>query len=152
MLHQPRYLTAIKRTTLVLFLVLLFGTLGLAATNNAPVATSLTATTSGPSTLITVSGTAPMPFSVSRPDGHTIFVELPGVDTSRLAPTYKLSTPLVEGVSIERGRRSGLRVTLRVATLDRSQLADNNLVLVLSPKTSVESAHAVKDAKFLALS
>ncbi|HXM36809.1 MAG TPA: hypothetical protein VN920_16555, partial [Pyrinomonadaceae bacterium] len=43
MLHQPRYYTAIRRTTLVLFLVLLSATLGIAADDNVPVATSVTA-------------------------------------------------------------------------------------------------------------
>jgi type IV pilus assembly protein PilQ len=145
MLHQPRFSTAIRRTTLVLLQVCLFGVLAVAAPKEQLTITNITATTSGQSTLITVSGTAPLPYSVLRPDARTIFVELPGVDTSRLAQSYKLSTPLVEEVSVERGRKAGLRVTLRTAVIDRSQLADNNLVLVLSPKTPVETAHAVKD-------
>lgn len=145
MLHQPRFSTVIRRTTLVLLQVCLFGVLAVAAPKEQPTITNITATTSGQSTLITVSGTAPLPYSVLRPDARTIFVELPGVDTSRLGQNYKLSTPLVEDVSVERGRKAGLRVTLRAAVIDRSQLADNNLVLVLSPKTPVETAHAVKD-------
>jgi type IV pilus assembly protein PilQ len=146
MLHQPRVYTAIRRTTLVLFLAWAFCLPGMAAPNNIPVATNVTATTLGASTLITVSATAPMAFSVSRPDTRTIVVELPGVDTSRLAPTYELSTPLVEAVAIEHSRNPRIRVTLRTAVLDRSQLADNNLVLVLTPKTMPEYAHVVKDS------
>jgi type IV pilus assembly protein PilQ len=144
MLHQPRIPTLIQRAMLVLLSVCLYGTLALAAPAKVPTVTNVTATTSGQSTLITVSGTSPLSFAVSRPDARTIFVELPGVDTSRLAQSYKLSTPLVEAVSIERGRKVGLRIALRTAVIDRSQIADNNLVLVLSPKTPVETAHAVK--------
>src|ERR1700687_1777159 len=59
MLHQPRYSTAIQRATLVLFLVLLSTTL-VAAANNVPLAGGVTATTAGPSTLITVAGTTPV--------------------------------------------------------------------------------------------
>jgi type IV pilus assembly protein PilQ len=145
MLHQSRFSTAVKRTTLVLLQVCLFAMLALAAPKDLPMATNVTATTSGQSTLITVSGTAPLSYAVSHPDARTIFVELPGVDTSRLAQHYKLATSLVEEVSIERGRKTGLRVVLRVPVLERSQLADNSLVLVLSPKTPAEAAHVVKD-------
>jgi type IV pilus assembly protein PilQ len=116
----------------------------LAAPKQVPSITHIAATTSGQSTLITVSGTTPLPFSVSRPDARTILVELPGVDTSRLSPTAKLSTPLVESVSVEKGRKAGLRIALRTPVIDRSQLADNSFVLVLSPKEVVETAHAVK--------
>ena len=56
MLHQPRYIKPIQRTTLVLFLVLLSGTLGVAADNNVPAATGVT-TTSVPSTVTTVATT-----------------------------------------------------------------------------------------------
>src|SRR5216684_2955911 len=108
-MHQPRFSTAIQRTTLVLLQVCLFGILALAASKDLPMATNVTATTSGQSTLITVSGTAPLSYAVSHPDARTIFIELPGVDTSRLARNYRLATPLVEEVSIERGHKTGLR-------------------------------------------
>lgn len=145
MLHQPRISTVIKRTTLVLLQVCLFGMTALAAPRQAPSITNVTATTSGQSTLITVSGTSPLPFSVSRPDARTIVVELPGVDVSRVSQAAKFSTPLVDSVTVERGRKAALRIALRSAVVDKSQLADNNLVLVLSPKTTVEAAHAVKN-------
>lgn len=57
MLHQPRYFTAFKRTTLVLFLVLFSGTLVM-ADSNVPVATSPAPTASGPATNPTVAGSA----------------------------------------------------------------------------------------------
>jgi len=142
MLHQPLS-KLLKRTTLVLLLVSLCSLVAFASPAQTAI-TSVTATTSGQSTLITVSGTSPLPYSVSRPDARTIFVELPGVDMTRIAQNNKMSTSLVEAVSVERGRKSGLRISLRTAVLDRSQLADNNLVVVLSPRTPVEAAHAVK--------
>lgn len=144
MLHQPRISTVIKRTTLVLLHVCLIGTLALASAMEVPSLTNVTATTSGQSTLITVSATSPLPFSVSRPDARTIVVELPGVDTSRLSQIAQVSTPLVEAVTVERGAKPSLKISLRTAVSDRSQMANNSLVLVLSPKTSVEAAHAVK--------
>jgi len=119
----------------------------LAAPKQAPTITNVTATTSGQTTLITVSGTSPLPFAVSRPDAHTILVDLPGVDVSRLVKNYNLSTALVESVSFERGRKTVLRISLRTEVSDRSQIADNNLVLVLSPKAPMEAAHAVKDMR-----
>lgn len=145
MLHQPRISTVIKRTTLVLLHVCLVGTLALASAREVPSVTNVTATTSGQSTLITVSGTSPLPFSVSRPDARTIVVELPGVDTSRVSPTAQISTPLVEAITVERGAKPSLKISLRTEVSDRSQIANNNLVLVLSPKTPVEAAHAVKN-------
>ncbi|HXD31820.1 MAG TPA: type IV pilus secretin PilQ [Pyrinomonadaceae bacterium] len=144
MLHQPRISTVIKRTTLVLLSVCLFGMMALAAPRQAPAITNVTATTSGQSTLITVSGTSPLPFSVSRPDARTIVVELPGVDMSRVSQNVRLTSPLVDSVTVDRGRKAGLRIALRAAVIDKSQLADNNLVLVLTPKATVEAAHAVK--------
>src|SRR4051812_42710447 len=144
MLHQPRISKLLKRTTLVLLLVSLCSLVALASPAQTTAITSVTATTSGQSTLITVSGTSPLPYSVSRPDARTIFVELPGVDMTRIKQNNKMATSLVEAVSVERGRKSGLRISLRTAVLDRSQLADNNLVIVLSPRTPFETAHAVK--------
>jgi len=118
--------------------------MALAAPRQAPAITNVTATTSGQSTLITVSGTSPLPFSVSRPDARTIVVELPGVDMSRVSQNVRLTSPLVDSVTVDRGRKAGLRIALRAAVIDKSQLADNNLVLVLTPKATVEAAHAVK--------
>src|SRR2546425_100647 len=66
-MHQPRFSTAIQRTTLVLLQVCLFGILALAAPKQLPVATNVTATKSGQSTLTIVSGTAQQPFLAARP-------------------------------------------------------------------------------------
>jgi len=101
MLHQPRISKLLKRTTLVLLLVSLCSLVALASPAQTTAITSVTATTSGQSTLITVSGTSPLPYSVSRPDARTIFVELPGVDMTRITQNNKMATSLVEAVSVE---------------------------------------------------
>ena len=86
MLHHSQLLAITRRGALVLWLVCSLSVLALAGTTTAPVATSVSATTSGASTLITISGTAPMTYSISKPDARTILINLPGVDASRLAP------------------------------------------------------------------
>lgn len=111
------------------------GPVGAAA---APVATSLRAITSGEATLITISGTAPMPYTVRRPDGRSVVVELPGVDGSQLAPAYEISSPLVEALTVRHSLREGvqlstLQVTLRAPARERSRLEGSQLVLELMP-------------------
>ena len=141
-----RHLTAItRRGALVLLLVCTLSVLAFAGTKNQPVATSVSAHTSGSSTLITIYGTAPMAYSVSRPDARTIMVNLPGVDASRLANSYTITSPLVSSVIFEREIRSpeDMTVRMRVALIaparDRSQLTNNNLVLELTPAVKLEA-------------
>jgi type IV pilus secretin PilQ/predicted competence protein len=128
-----------RRGALVLLLVCILSVFAFASTKNAPVATNFSAYTSGSSTLITIYSTAPMAYSVSRPDAHTIMVNLPGVDASRLADSYKVTSPLVSSVIVERELRgpdnisARMRVALIVPARDRSELAKNNLVLELTP-------------------
>ena len=138
-----------RRGALVLLAVCLLavtafanGPVGAAA---APVATSLRAITSGEATLITISGTAPMPYTVRRPDGRSVVVELPGVDGSQLAPNYKVSSPLVESLTVRHSLREGaslstLQVTLRAPARERSRLEGSQLVLELTPGGDEESA------------
>lgn len=145
MSYQSRILTAGKRTALVLLSLCLFAANGSGDTRNPPVATDISATTSGPSTFITISGTAPMPFSVSSPNAQTLMVSLPGVDTSRLSPTYDVATPLVAGLVVKRdGRSTQLRMSLRGPANHRSQLSDNNLVFVISPLTAASDSRVEK--------
>src|SRR5215210_5783681 len=94
-----------RRALVLLLLVCLLSVHAFAGTKNVPVATSVSAYTSGSSTLITIYGTAPMAYSVSRPDARTIMVNLPGVDASRLSNNYSVTSPLVSGVVIERELR-----------------------------------------------
>ncbi len=137
--------TATRRGALVLLFVCSFSLLALANGNSAPVATDVRATTSGAQTLITISGTAPMAYSIKRPDARTVVIELPGVDASRLSPTYAVTSTLVEKVTVEREANGSqqlnpsLRVELRAPARDRSQMADNNLVLELSPEGAADA-------------
>src|SRR5215212_6880676 len=141
---------SISRGALVLMLMCSLSVSALAIRPNVvPMATGLSATTNGASTLITIAGTAPMPYSISRPDARTVLVRLPGVDTSRLEQIYNVNSPLVAGVRVERVLRLGetpvpiVRVLLREPARDRSQLASNNLVLELAPASKKADTPAV---------
>ncbi|HKR02155.1 MAG TPA: secretin N-terminal domain-containing protein, partial [Pyrinomonadaceae bacterium] len=142
-----------RRGALVLLLVCTLSVLAFASTKNLPVATSVSAYTSGSSTLITIYGTAPMAYSVSRPDARTVVVNLPGVDASRLADSYRVTSPLVSNVIVERELRSpeDMSVRMRVALIaparDRSQLLNNNLVIELTPVTDAAKATTAPAAR-----
>jgi type IV pilus assembly protein PilQ len=144
---------AFQRGALVISLLCFTALCAFANGASAPVATSLSATTSGASTFITISSTSPMAYSVTRPEAHTLLVNLPSVDASPLAAAYAVSTPLVSNVMVERELHANstsarLRVTLRTNVQERLQLDDKNLVLVLSPddnaNTQVEQTGSVK--------
>lgn len=146
-----RYLFGITRQgALVLLMVCLLSVASLAGTKTAPIATSFSAYTSGSSTLITIYGTAPMAYSVSRPDAHTIMLNLPGVDASRLADSYSVTSPLVSSVRVERELRGAdnfstrMRVALIAPARDRSEMATNNLVLELTPIPASETHSLAK--------
>ena len=144
MAHTKKISAAAARGALVLLLACTLcraalgsGPVGAAAAK-APVATSVRAVTSGEATLITISGTAPMPYTVRRPESRLIVVELPGVDGSQLAPAYDVASPLVGGVTVSRALRgtepvSTVQVSLRAPARDRSRLEGSRLVLELLP-------------------
>jgi len=73
MAHTKKLPAAAARGTLVLLLVVALGQMALgsspvgAGVAKPPVATSVRAAVSGPATLITIAGTAPMPYTVRRP-------------------------------------------------------------------------------------
>ncbi|MDX6613240.1 MAG: type pilus assembly protein PilQ [Blastocatellia bacterium] len=147
MFNLPPSFVAIRRFALVFSLVCSFSTVALSRSVKGPAATSIDVTTSEDTTFVTIAGTSPMSYSVSKPDTRTIVINLPGVNASRLAQIYSIDTPLVKGVTVERGLARGqsmpnIRVSLRANVLDRSQMAGNNLVLVLAPanKSAAESA------------
>jgi type IV pilus assembly protein PilQ len=137
------------RGALVVLLVCSLGHMALgnspvgAAAAKPPVATSVRSIISGSATLITISGTAPMPFTVLRPEARLIVVELPGVDGSQLSPAYSVSSPLVEGLTVKHTLRenelvSSLQVSLRVPVSERSRLEGSQLVLELMPSEAKE--------------
>ncbi len=109
-----------------------------------PVARSVRAATNGEATLITITGTAPMAYTVRRPDAHLLVVELPGVDSSKLAPSYQVSSPLVSGVTVKRdgGSVTSLQVALRAPVRERAHLAGNELVVELLPSGEKTDAAA----------
>ncbi|HEX8119071.1 MAG TPA: secretin N-terminal domain-containing protein, partial [Pyrinomonadaceae bacterium] len=145
MAHTKKLPAAAARGALVLLLVVALGQLALgngspvgAGAAKPPVATSVRAAVSGPATLITIEGTAPMPYTVRRPDALHVVVELPGVDGSQLSPAYGVTSPLVESLTVRHALREGepvssLNVTLRAPARDRSRLEGSHLVLELLP-------------------
>lgn len=132
-------LAATRGGVLVLLCAFLLVTPSLAAGSIAPAATALRATTNGAATRITIAGTAPMAHAIRRPDQKTLLVELPGVDASKLATTYNVTTPLVSSLSVERPGDSSknlstrLRIELRAPVRERLHLSDNDLILELTP-------------------
>ncbi|HEX8651483.1 MAG TPA: type IV pilus secretin PilQ [Pyrinomonadaceae bacterium] len=143
MSDQYQLFAATRRGALVLlFVCLLFTVPAWAGTiSNVPVVTGVSATISGTSTLITINGTAPMAYTVLRPDARTILIELPGVDATRLSRAYHVTSPLVAAMTLERGSNPKpvprLRISLRAPVRDRSQMADNRLTLELSPEVKL---------------
>src|SRR5215204_5760052 len=155
MSHTKKLPAAAARGVLVLLLVVALGQLALgspvgAAAAKPPVATSVRSAVSGTATLITVEGTAPMPYAVRRPDALHIVVELPGVDGSQLSPTYGVASPLVESLTVRHALREGesvssLQVTLRAPARDRSRLEGSHLVLELTAGDPAASSNAPAD-------
>jgi type IV pilus assembly protein PilQ len=150
MSDQQKLYGATKRGALVLLLVCSFSVFALAS---APAAMSLSAFVNGPTTRITIHGTAPMAYSVKRPDALTLLIDLPGVDASRLAREYNFASPLVSGVALELPDGTSadasvrLHFNLKIPVRDRSQMNANDLVLELSPSTQpgAQQAPAVSD-------
>jgi hypothetical protein len=134
MAHTKKLPAAAVRGTLVLLLVAAFSPLALgngspvgAAAAKPPVATSVRTAVSGAATLITIEGTAPMPYTVRRPDALHVVVELPGVDGSQLSPAYGISSPLVESLTVKHVLREGESVSsLQVATARASKAATSS--------------------------
>ena len=157
MAHTKKLPAAAVRGALVLLLVVAFGPLALgngspvgAAAAGPPVATSVRTAVSGAATLITIEGTAPMPYTVRRPDALHVVVELPGVDGSQLSPAYGISSPLVESLTVKHVLREGesvssLQVALRVPVRDRSRLEGSHLVLELLPGDAPAASNAPAD-------
>ncbi|HEY0099622.1 MAG TPA: type IV pilus secretin PilQ [Pyrinomonadaceae bacterium] len=138
-LHHPLS-AVIKRGALVLFLLCSISTFTHAATSR--LLTGVRTSVDGDATRITFAGTAPMTYGVRRVDERTLMVELPGVDATRLAPSYSPASPLVAGLTVQCATGSDgapfarLRVALRASARDRSFLDTNELVLELRPEDS----------------
>ncbi|HYO62324.1 MAG TPA: type IV pilus secretin PilQ [Pyrinomonadaceae bacterium] len=148
MSHQrhPRHAAATtSRGALVLLLVCSLATLARAG-GVAPAAVAVRTATAGAATRITIAANAPLAHSLSRPDERTLVVELPGVDTTQLAPSYRVGSPLVAAVKVERESQnssassSRLRVELRARARARTQFDDNSLTVELWPEAETAAA------------
>jgi type IV pilus assembly protein PilQ len=143
MFNMPPFSVAIRRLALVFSVVCLLS--AVAVSRPLPMAIGIDVTTEGATTFLTIAGTSPMSYSVLKPDPRTLIINLPGVNTSRLAHAYAIDTPLVKGVTIERMAAANnlninvVRVSLRTSVVDRSQMAGNNLVFVLAPAVPAEA-------------
>jgi type IV pilus assembly protein PilQ len=99
--YQPRDLTAIKRTALVPLVLCILSTIALAATKN-PVATNISAATSGRSTLITISCTAPTATETNRSQTAQ---QSPAAESQEKPAPSASPTPIVSiAPSAERGQ------------------------------------------------
>ncbi len=137
-----------RRGALVLLLVFSLANFARAERLAAPVATAIHTTVSGDSTRITIAGTAPMAYAVERPSAHLLVVELPGVDASKLASSYRVVSPLVASLSVRRSTLADvatstrLEIALRAPVSERSRMEDNNLVLELIPGRAENGSNA----------
>ncbi|HEX8097641.1 MAG TPA: hypothetical protein VF507_06375, partial [Pyrinomonadaceae bacterium] len=110
--------------------------------------TGLTSSVVGAVTHIQIQGTAPLAYSVSRPDAQTVLVDLLGADASRLERSYPSSSPLVERVLVERefgpapGAGVRLRIVARAPVRERVRAAGRDLIIELSPSGPAFSAAA----------
>jgi type IV pilus assembly protein PilQ len=141
----------IKRGALVLLLLCSISTFTHAAASR--LLTGVRTSVNGDATRITFAGTSPLAYGVRRVDERTLMVELPGVDASRLAPSYATASPLVAGLTVQCATdKAGvpfarLRVALRASASDRSFLDANELVLELRPEDNpVQQQRGAREA------
>ncbi|MGH9821855.1 MAG: type IV pilus secretin PilQ [Blastocatellia bacterium] len=95
----------------------------------------------GPLTRILVESNAPPLYTVFRPTGQNIVIDLPGGDGSKLATEYPVKSSLVDYITVKSSAsdgRSATRIVVNVkgSLKDRSALDGNTLVLELAPEGS----------------
>jgi hypothetical protein len=114
------------------------------STAGIPAITNITAVTAGPLTRITIYGTMPMSYSLSRRDERTILIDIPGADASRLSRVLTVTSPLVESITVEGEQgvgaepRARLIVSLRLPARERLNISESNLILELSPRAGAQ--------------
>jgi type IV pilus assembly protein PilQ len=103
---------------------------------------SLKHETAGALTRILIESSAPPLYTVFRPTGRLIVVDLPGGEGSQLAPQYAVKSGLVDSIAVRQmnsasaGRTvTRIEVSMRNEARDRSSVDGNTLVLELSPET-----------------
>jgi type IV pilus assembly protein PilQ len=103
---------------------------------------SLKHETVGASTRILIESTAPPLYTVFRPSGRLIVVDLPGGEGSQLAARYVVKNSLVDSIMVRQpgdgadahGRASTrIEVAIHDEVQDRTMINGNTLVLELSP-------------------
>jgi type IV pilus assembly protein PilQ len=95
----------------------------------------------GSLTRLMVDSSVPPLYTVFRPTGRLLIVDLPGGEGSQLAPEYQVQSALVGSVSVRRSRTGGgsgrvitrLEIGLKEPTRDRSRVEGNTLVIELAP-------------------
>jgi len=104
------------------------------------VARSVSAETDGAATLIKITGSAPLAYSVRRPAERRLLIELPEADARPLHRAYPFRTSLVERVTVTRRGAAGasLEVDLREPVRDRSRIEGNRLLLELRSASAPE--------------
>src|ERR1051325_517236 len=102
---------------------------------------SLKHETVGAATRILIESTAPPLYTIFRPSDRLIVVDLPGGESSQLAPQYAVKNALVDSIVVRQSSASTgaaaravtrIEVAVRNEVQDRTILNGNTLVLELS--------------------
>ena len=115
---------------------------------------SLKHETEGPLTRILIESSAPPLYTVFRPTDRLIVVDLPGGESSRLAPEYSVKSSLVDAIVVRQSRVGGetaagrsvarIEVSVQPGSRDRSTINGNTLVLEISPNAAPATAKVEK--------
>src|SRR5258705_13855669 len=102
---------------------------------------SLKHETDGSLTRILIESSAPPLYTVFRPSDRLIVIDLPGGESSRLAPAYSVKSALVESIMVRQSRAGStagravarIEISVRAGARDRSTVSGNTLTLEISP-------------------
>jgi len=111
---------------------------------------SLKHETEGSLTRILIESSAPPLYTVFRPSDRLIVIDLPGGESSRLAPAYSVKSALVESIAVRQSRAGStagravarIEISVRADARDRSTVSGNTLVLEISPDAKAVAARA----------
>jgi len=111
---------------------------------------SLKHETDGSLTRILIESSAPPLYTVFRPSDRLIVIDLPGGESSRLAPAYSVKSALVESITVRQSRAGStagravarIEISVRADARDRSTVSGNTLVLEISPDTKAVTGRA----------
>ena len=111
---------------------------------------SLKHETDGSLTRILIESSAPPLYTVFRPSDRLIVIDLPGGESSRLAPAYSVKSALVESITVRQSRAGStagravarIEISVRADARDRSTVSGNTLVLEISPDAKAVTGRA----------